>query len=162
MKKRIVVHCTENRIFADAMDYTVEQERQKINDMCEWWKRESHWIHCGYHAVIMPSGRIHVLCDPWNCITNGAAGYNKESIHVAYYGGYTKGEITKIQLEALIEYVRSLMILFNVNFENVVGHCELPHVSKDCPRIDMIDFRKHLQNFEEDRARIVSSPHYIL
>lgn len=165
IKKRIVVHCTGNSFdFNSALNWSIENERQRVEDICAFWKNDNKWQHVGYHAIVMPSGTIHVLCNPFTTITNGAKGYNSESIHIAYYGGFHQDMITEIQISALADYCRYLLVLSGLDVDHVFGHCDLPGVKKACPNIDM----NHLRNMiKEDKElmmlmRIVSTPHYVL
>ena len=106
------------------------------------------WKQVGYSDLIHLNGDVENLVpynedqtvDPWE-VTNGAAGYNSTSRHVVYAGGLAvdgftpKDTRTPAQREALERYVRAF-IRRHPGAE-VVGHCDLPGVSKPCPCFDV-------------------------
>ena len=75
--KYIVVHCT-----ASSPTATIESIQQ-------FWKNELKWKNPGYHYIIKRNGEIVCINNEEN-ISNGVAGNNKHSIHIAYIGGISK------------------------------------------------------------------------
>lgn len=71
--ERIFVHCTAGN------------QKQTVEDLIKEFKRKG-WKNPGYHAVVMPSGRVEHLLD-YEQISNGVQGYNSTSINIAYVGG---------------------------------------------------------------------------
>lgn len=71
--ERIFVHCTAG------------SQRQTVEDLKAEFKRKG-WGSPGYHAVIMPDGKIEMLLD-YEKVSNGVKGYNSTAINVAYVGG---------------------------------------------------------------------------
>ncbi len=74
---KIFVHCTASR-----------QESTTEATLRNEFKRKG-WGACGYHYVVKPDGGIIIL-EPDEKVANGVAGYNKNSIHVAWIGGVDK------------------------------------------------------------------------
>ena len=105
------------------------------------------WKQVGYADIIHLNGGVENLVPynedetvgPWE-VTNGAAGYNSTSRHVVYVGGLdsTGKECdtrTADQKKALEKYVRA----FHRRHPEaeIVGHRDLPGVSKACPCFDV-------------------------
>ena len=74
---RIFVHCT-----ASYQNSTTEETLR------EEFKRKG-WTNPGYHYVVKPNGDL-IFMHPESKVANGVAGYNKNSIHVAWIGGVDK------------------------------------------------------------------------
>lgn len=70
----IVLHCTAG------------PQDQKVSVILDYWKRVMKWKTPGYHFLIEADGTIHNLV-PIEKISNGVAGHNSDSIHIAYIGG---------------------------------------------------------------------------
>lgn len=124
--KKIVIHCTGTQ--ADAT----------IESIKNYWKNELKWKNVGYHFIIDRFGNITQLAN-FEQFTNGAAGYNKESIHIAYIGGiYRKNEYidtrTLKQKYALNMLITSICDVYK-NIE-ILGHNQLPNIKKACPCFD--------------------------
>ena len=51
--------------------------------------RRKGWKACGYHYVVKPDGDL-IFLEPEEKVANGVAGYNKNSIHIAWIGGVDK------------------------------------------------------------------------
>lgn len=113
------------------------------------------WKQVGYSDLIHLNGGVENLVkynedawvDPWE-VTNGAVGYNGTSRHVVYVGGLAsdgktaKDTRTPAQKEALRKYVRAF-IRQHPGAE-VVGHRDLPGVSKACPSFDVKTWLKEV------------------
>jgi N-acetylmuramoyl-L-alanine amidase len=69
-------------------------------------------------------------------ITNGAAGYNAQALHVAYVGGVDKNlkpkdTRTEAQIIRMIDYLTwAITVWPDIK---IVGHGSLPGVNKACP-----------------------------
>lgn len=72
----IVIHCTAG------------PQTQTIESIRNYW-RSIGWKRPGYHRIIDAKGVVHSLSD-YASPTNGVAGHNANSIHVAYIGGVDK------------------------------------------------------------------------
>ena len=71
--KHIVLHCTAS------------QQSQSLASIQAHWNRLG-WRRPGYHRLIAADGTVHHLAD-YSQVTNGVAGHNSNSIHIAYIGG---------------------------------------------------------------------------
>ena len=138
--KYLVIHCTATR----------EGVRVTGDDIRRWHlspkPRGRGWKQVGYTDLIHLDGTIEQLADndyddmiqPWE-ITNGAAGYNSQCIHICYVGGLdhlgrAKDTRTPAQRAAL-EYLCS-MIKANNSEVKIVGHNYLNR-GKACPCFDV-------------------------
>lgn len=138
---RIVVHCTDE-------PNTAKRNREYYR---HFFFDVKGWSHFGYHIVVYQDGtweRLQPMPDPnvnGGVITdatraNGAAGYNRDSLHVAYVGGRW-GNTTKrgdTRTVAQKQTLRALIGMLKADFHitEVVGHCDLPGVKKTCPNFD--------------------------
>ena len=127
--KYIVVHCTG------------AAQSQTIDSIKNHWANVLGWQNVGYHYIIEPAGKITQLA-AHEVITNGVAGYNKQSIHVCYIGGKTKDNRTKQQREALIEILTDLKAKYPGAI--IQSHRDFPGVKKACPQFDAKNEYKNL------------------
>lgn len=148
--KRLVIHCTATR---EGREVTGAEIRHWHCDPVS--KGGRGWKQVGYSDLIHLNGGVENLVkyneddivDPWE-VTNGAAGYNGTSRHVVYVGGLAfdgktaKDTRTAAQKEALKKYVRAF-IRQHPGAE-VVGHRDLPGVSKACPSFDVKTWLKEV------------------
>ena len=145
---RIVVHCTGEP--ADA-----HRSREYYR---RWFFDFLGWKHYGYHVVIYQGGDYSVLQPlptvrpdggyiDYNTMANGAKGYNTDSLHIAYVGGLSLNgnrpddTRTIYQRETLRKLITQLKKDYNIT--EVVGHNQLPGVTKACP---CFDARKEYEN----------------
>lgn len=139
--KRIVVHCTATRA----------GDRVTREGLHHLFFDVNGWQHWGYHVLVHADGRIEILqplpeqTEDGGIITdatlaNGAAGFNHDSIHVAYVGGLdrvtrkpadTRSEEQKTALRQVIAQLKK-----DYHITEVVGHRDLPGVKKACPCFD--------------------------
>lgn len=139
--KYLVLHCTA----------TPEGREVTADDIRRWHTAPVAaggwgWRQVGYTDLIHLDGTVERLVDnnedanvdPWE-ITNGAAGYNSVSRHVAYAGGCaldgkTPADTrTVMQRSAMERYVRDFHRRFPL--VRIVGHNEL--AAKACPSFDV-------------------------
>lgn len=152
--KYLVLHCTA----------TAEGREVTSQEILHWHtapvsKGGRGWKQVGYTDLIHLDGQVERLVannedaevDPWE-VTNGAKGYNSISRHVVYVGGCdkhlkAKDTRTAAQLKAMTEYVRN----FHHRFPQVkiVGHCDLPGVSKSCPSFDVAQWLKSIGIYQQ-------------
>lgn len=139
--KRIVVHCTTEPSNA----------RRNREYYHHYFFEVKKWKHYGYHAIVYQDGTWEVL-QPLPVVTadggritdattaNGAAGYNSDSLHIAYVGGLlpsgllardTRTDEQKKTLWAVIACWKK-----DYKVTEVVGHSQLPGVKKACPCFD--------------------------
>jgi len=121
----IVIHCSATR---SNKRFTVEQLRDCHN-------ARFHNKGIGYHYYIERDGNVFQTRDE-NEIGMHARNYNAHSIGVCYEGGLDeKGNPADTRTPA---QKRALLVLLRALKEDypdavIKGHCELPHVAKDCP-----------------------------
>lgn len=139
--KRIVIHCTDE-------PHTAKRNREYYR---YFFFVVKNWKHFGYHAIVYQDGRWEMLqplpevTADGGYITNdtqacGAAGYNSDSIHIAYVGGrwgntsQTGDTRTDEQKKTLWALVGMWKAMYKI--KEVVGHRDLPGVKKTCPNFD--------------------------
>jgi N-acetylmuramoyl-L-alanine amidase len=104
----IVVHCTAG------------PQDQKTTDIKAYWANKLGWKTYGYHYLIGADGTVENLVDI-SKPSNGVAGYNSNSIHVCYKGGWNgKDTRTAAQREALLRILRMLKSQFK--YAKIRGH----------------------------------------
>lgn len=139
--KRIVVHCTAE----------YPNSRRNYEYYRHWFFDVKKWKHFGYHAVVYQDGTWERL-QLWpettadgGMITDatmacGAAGYNADSLHIAYVGGITRpaGKPADTRTDAQKQTLWSLIAIWKREYKvtEVVGHRDLPGVKKACPCFD--------------------------
>lgn len=141
---RLVVHCT-----GTPQSATVESIKR-------YWKSELDWDNPGYHGIILTDGHIHELASIDEMV-NGAKGYNRHSIHIAWLGGAgDDGKPLDNRTDAQKNMLHSFIAGFRSHFPNadVVGHRDLsPDLDGDgiiepwewvkaCPCFDVKEFMK--------------------
>lgn len=98
--KYIVVHCT-----AGKSDQTTQSIKQ-------YWANVLGWKGYGYHHLIGANGTIEDLT-PHAIPTNGVKGYNSNSIHVCYKGGWNgKDTRTEMQKTSMLQLLTRLKKLY--------------------------------------------------
>jgi len=138
--KYLCIHCTA----------TPENREVKASEIREWHTalppKGNGWKQVGYTDIIHLNGDVERLVennedgivDPRE-VTNGAAGYNELSRHVAYVGGLAadgktaKDTRTAAQLRSLETYVKDFRTKHPL--VRIVGHNEL--AKKECPAFDV-------------------------
>ena len=123
---KIVVHCTAT------------QQSIDIQSIIDYWKNNLKWKSMGYHYIIEANGITVKLADVTE-VCNGASGYNRNSIHIAYVGGI---DINKKPIDnRTTEQKNALRILImqlasKFPDADILGHYQLPNVNKACPCFD--------------------------
>lgn len=118
---RFVVHCTDTS--SDA----------KLSAILRYWKDTLGWDMPGYHFIITAKGECIQLADV-ELIVNGAKGFNSNSLHFAYIGRYpndTQFSILREEINFWRDIYRDV---------DVVGHRDLPGVTKSCPNFNVHDW----------------------
>ena len=131
--KNIVLHCTLT--FPTAT----------VQGILRWWREEYGWNAPGYHYIYDVAGK-ETLLQSIHLTSNGARGFNHNSIHLAYIGGVKRSQRKNIetdtrsqeQMRAMWLRIRQLQELFPD--ARVLGHCDLPGVNKACPLFDVAKF----------------------
>jgi N-acetyl-anhydromuramyl-L-alanine amidase AmpD len=110
-----------------------------------------------YHWYIKRDGTIDALL-PENVQGIHARHYNHCSLGIVYEGGLTpKGRPDDTRTEAQKASMRALLEELTETYPeaHIMGHCELPHVAKDCPCFPASKFYADLQP-ENRQAKVVS------
>jgi len=129
--KRIIVHCSAT---PPSMDIGAETIRR--------WHLERGFSDIGYHFVIWRDGYIEPG-RPIEKIGAHARGHNSDSIGICLVGGVTEDNkpefnYTCKQMGALCELINALVEDFDI--DQVLGHRDLPGVTKACPSFNAIAF----------------------
>ena len=136
---KIVVHCTAT------------QQSVSIPSIKIYWYFNLKWKNYGYHYIIEANGNTVQLTDLEN-IANGASGYNKNSIHIAYIGGIDNNK--KPIDNRTVEQKNALRILImqlasKFPDADILGHYQLPNVKKACPCYDAAkEYRIYNKNYK--------------
>lgn len=96
--------------------------------------------------MIMADGTI-VNTHPIEKVSNGVAGHNANSIHIAYIGGVDSANRpvdnrTDVQKAAQIRLLKDLKLKFPN--ANILGHRGFPGVAKACPSFDVKKWLKKI------------------
>lgn len=127
----IVIHCTAT------------SQKTTIESIKRYWKDMLKWKSPGYHFIIKPCGTVVNLL-AIDHIANGVAGFNKNSIHIAYIGGVDGSGMavdnrTDLQKRAMIDLVKRMLELFPD--AEVCGHRDFLKRGtakwKECPSFDV-------------------------
>lgn len=129
---KIIVHCAATK---PSMDIGVEEIRE--------WHRERGWGDVGYHYVIRRDGTIE-KGRPVEVAGAHARGHNTDSIGICLVGGINeKGDpdanFTYYQYLSLYDLLDEMEEYYGEKVE-VLGHRDLPGVSKACPCFDVRSF----------------------
>lgn len=124
----IVIHCSAT---PPSMDVGVEE--------IEEWHINRGWSEVGYHFVIRRDGTIEDGRD-LDKVGAHAKGFNANSIGICYVGGVDselepEDNKTQAQSDSLFDLVGALQVVFGRC--NVLGHCDLPRVTKACPSFNV-------------------------
>lgn len=151
--KYLVIHCTAT---PEGRDVTAADIRRMHNAPKSAGGRG--WKQPGYTDLVRLDGRIErlvdnnedAMVDPWE-VTNGAAGYNSVSRHIAYAGGCDrnmrpKDTRTAAQKSAMAKYVRD----FHSRHPDVkiIGHRDLSPDRNGNGIIEPFEWMKACPSFE--------------
>ena len=132
--EKVIIHCSAT---PPSMDIGVEDIRQ--------WHINRGWRDVGYHFVIRRDGTIeegrHV-----DEIGAHARGHNLRSIGICYVGGVDadlepQDNRTPEQIEAMWELLFSIELVHGKL--DILGHCDLPGVTKACPSFDVKEWLRN-------------------
>ncbi|MCK5639702.1 MAG: N-acetylmuramoyl-L-alanine amidase [Gammaproteobacteria bacterium] len=123
-----IIHCADTP--AD-MDIGAKEIR-------DWHVNGNGWSDIGYHSVIRRDGTIEKGRDI-DISGAHAKGHNKHSIGICLVGGMGGFNFTREQMKSL-DYIISAMEKINPDIE-ILGHCDLPGVTKTCPNFDVMAWR---------------------
>jgi N-acetylmuramoyl-L-alanine amidase len=119
--RTIVVHCTAT------------SQSARIDSIQRYWREQMKWRSPGYHLIIEGNGSVTRLA-PDSAVTNGVAGHNANSLHVAYIGGIDSlgrplDNRTQAQKEALLRVIKEWKRLYPAAV--IRGHRDF--ANKACP-----------------------------
>ena len=123
---KIVIHCSAT------------PQTTSIQSIKNYWKNTLKWKNYGYHYIIDKNGYTYKLAED-SVICNGAAGYNTNSIHIAYIGGIDiNGKPIDNRTPEQKTALRILLIEYSRKYPDadILGHFQLPNVKKACPCFD--------------------------
>lgn len=126
---KIIVHCAAT---PPDMDVTVKQVRG-------WHVIERGWSDIGYHYFIRRDGTLETG-RPLERTGAHAKGFNKGSVGICFAGGVDENgkpedNRTGEQSMTLRSLIDGLVATYGI--ETVIGHRDLPNVSKACPCFDV-------------------------
>lgn len=125
--KYIVLHCTAG------------PQTQTVEAILNYWRKNLGWKNPGYHHLIKSTGEVVNLL-PIEQVANGVAGYNQNSIHIAYIGGVDRygnaqDNRTTKQEEAQLRLLEKYRLAFPA--AEIKGHRDFPGVKKACPSFNV-------------------------
>lgn len=124
--KQIIIHCSATR---PDMDIGVNEIRQ--------WHLQRGFNDIGYHYVIRRSGLVEAG-RPVEIAGAHAQGHNFASIGICLVGGNNEADFSYKQYQSLFDLVHNLINTYEG--AEVIGHRDLPNVSKLCPCFDVKEF----------------------
>ena len=119
----IVIHCSATRC----------DRRFSVEDLIAC--HNARFGFTGYHYYVTRDGQLYQTRHE-NLVGAHARHYNQHSIGVCYEGGLNElGKPADTRTEAQKATLWHLLKSLKVDYPNakIIGHCELPHVAKDCP-----------------------------
>jgi N-acetyl-anhydromuramyl-L-alanine amidase AmpD len=108
------------------------------------------WKCCGYHYYITRDGQLH-FGRPEEMVGAHARHYNAHSIGVCYEGGLDeKGRPADTRTPAQKLALHTLLVSLKADFPEaeIMGHCELEGVHKDCPCFPVSIYRNYFNNLK--------------
>ena len=133
---KIIIHCsdTKENVFFNSEDIQAWHLQRGFNDI-------------GYHYVILLDGTVELGRDVL-LVGAHAYGHNQHSIGICYIGGLDSDETPKdtrtpLQKEALSKLLKKIKECFKD--VEILGHRDLPNVSKACPSFDAKEEYKNLK-----------------
>jgi N-acetyl-anhydromuramyl-L-alanine amidase AmpD len=130
----IIIHCSA----------TKPSQNVPIETIKKWHVEERGWSDIGYHYYITRDGVLH-QGRPIERPGAHAKGHNKTSIGICYEGGLDEDgnpedNRTKEQIYTIVSLIKGLKSDYEA--EKIIGHRDLPRVSKACPSFDVATFIK--------------------
>lgn len=125
----IVIHCAATRPSMDIGAAEIDR-----------WHRQVGYFCIGYHYVIRRDGTIE-KGRPDDRPGAHARGHNDYTLGICLVGGISeKGKrnednFTPEQYQALYDLCETLTERYKI--DEIIGHCDLPNVTKTCPNFDV-------------------------
>ena len=121
----LVIHCS-----------AVRPDQTSSAAQIDTWHRRQGWkLGIGYHYVVRRDGQIESGRPEW-MVGAHCKNHNAHSLGICYEGGLNEqGKPADTRTEAQKATLWHLLKSLKVDYPNakIIGHCELPHVAKDCP-----------------------------
>ena len=124
----IVIHCSAVR----------PDQTSSAAQIDTWHRNRGFHLGIGYHYVVRRDGEIEPG-RPEFMVGAHARHYNAHSIGVCYEGGLDeKGRAADTRTPAQKKALLTLLLSLKQDYPDaeIVGHCDLPNVHKDCPCFD--------------------------
>ena len=130
---RLVYHCTAT------------QPNATVEGILNYWHNTLKWKNPGYHIIVKPDGTWVQLQD-FNRVSNGVAGINSTSIHIAYIGGIDRNgrainNMTPEQEEVFITVYNT----FKNKLPNLTFHGHNEFSNKACPSFNIQEWIKKIE-----------------
>ena len=125
----IIIHCSASPPSMDIGASTIRQ-----------WHKKRGFNDIGYHYVIKLNGHIEVG-RPIDKAGAHAINFNKNSIGICYIGGVNEKnecEDTRTDSQKFAMFLLCARLIELYQIEHIVGHRDLPNVSKCCPSFDVV------------------------
>jgi len=129
--RRIIVHCSATK---PSMDIGADLIRQ--------WHKLRGFSDVGYHYIIRRNGAIETGRDHETAGAH-AKGHNHDSLGICLVGGVKSpwkkpdANFTFIQYFQLVDLVQRLKARYHIQDSAIMGHRDLPGVTKACPCFDV-------------------------
>lgn len=134
----IIVHCSATNNTKDFDAHDIDR-----------WHLDRGFSGIGYHYVVLRDGTLQK--GRWtDAIGAHARGHNSSTLGICYIGGLdskgrvTMDEMTPEQEHTLHTTLKTLLGLYGLKNSSILGHNELPKVTKSCPCLSMSQIRKDL------------------
>lgn len=114
-----------------------------IQGYADYHVNKQKWYHIGYHMVI-GGNQIHQTND-LQTFSYHTSGNNHYTVGISVSGDFTKRQMSDGERQALYGAILTVMSLFNIPIEHVLGHDEYPHQKTSCPAFDMKRVRQDLR-----------------
>lgn len=128
----IVIHCSA----------TKPSQNIGVDEIRDWHIKGNGWSDIGYHNVIRREGVIEEG-RPISVPGAHAKGYNDHSIGICLVGGLNDAGKPEANF-TFRQYLELKFLVYSYkekyNIQTVLGHRDLPDVSKDCPCFDVKEF----------------------
>lgn len=135
MQKRsidsIIIHCSASPPSMNIGASTIRK-----------WHLKRGFNDIGYHYVIKQNGHIEVG-RPIDKAGAHAVNFNKNSIGICYIGGVNEQNEcadTRTDSQKFAMFLLCARLCEDYNIQTIVGHRDLPNVSKCCPSFDVVSW----------------------
>lgn len=112
------------------------------------------WYHIGYHMVIV-GNRIYQTND-LQTFSYHTSGNNHYTVGISVSGDFTKRPLSDGERQALYGAILTVMDIFKIPVERVLGHNEYPGQNTDCPAFDMNRVREDIKTLQQRMSRVDS------